>query len=294
MKYIIFPDIHGRDFWKPVVSAYSQMYNRQDDSITYIFLGDYLDPYPQENISYNDAMSNFKEILKFQIESESQVILLLGNHDLHYISPNMARSSRFDFEHCKEIKEVFDNAMKKDNVLQMTYNCEVNGKTFYFSHAGVQYGWIKNNLNNLYQDWELKLNLDPRKDALKGLPSFNYLIGSPLTFDKFISALGDVPVERGGESTYGSMVWADWGEYLNISDEEKIPGIIQVFGHSQQEYDPINIDNEYYCLDVRRPFILNENGEITEEDGSSINIVNKEELLENKRKALEKLMMLFL
>ena len=41
-KILIVPDIHGRDFWR-VIKKYDLYYI---DKI--IFLGDYLDPYPQE------------------------------------------------------------------------------------------------------------------------------------------------------------------------------------------------------------------------------------------------------
>ena len=39
---IIIPDVHGRVFWKEIVK-------NSEDKI--IFLGDYVDPYPGENIS---------------------------------------------------------------------------------------------------------------------------------------------------------------------------------------------------------------------------------------------------
>lgn len=55
-EIIIIPDIHGRDFWKEAVEKYP-------DADT-IFLGDYLDPYGYERISFRKAMENFREIIK--------------------------------------------------------------------------------------------------------------------------------------------------------------------------------------------------------------------------------------
>lgn len=56
MKEIIaIPDIHGRTFWKIVE-------NDKSDS-TIVFLGDYLDPYPHEKITFEDALVNFEEII---------------------------------------------------------------------------------------------------------------------------------------------------------------------------------------------------------------------------------------
>lgn len=44
MKYLVIPDIHGRKFWRKPVNR-----GLQDTTINkIIFLGDYLDPYPNE------------------------------------------------------------------------------------------------------------------------------------------------------------------------------------------------------------------------------------------------------
>ncbi|MDE5880282.1 MAG: hypothetical protein K2H60_01000 [Muribaculaceae bacterium] len=44
---IVIPDLHGRTFWKEAVEKYP-------DADT-IFLGDYLDPYPNEGIIHRGA-----------------------------------------------------------------------------------------------------------------------------------------------------------------------------------------------------------------------------------------------
>lgn len=57
MKEIIaIPDIHGRTFWKSVK-------NDKSDSII-IFLGDYLDPYPHENITFEDAYEQVRKYVE--------------------------------------------------------------------------------------------------------------------------------------------------------------------------------------------------------------------------------------
>ena len=50
-----------------------------------IFLGDYLDPYAHENISQEEALANFKEIIAFKQANKDRVTLLIGNHEIHYI-----------------------------------------------------------------------------------------------------------------------------------------------------------------------------------------------------------------
>lgn len=72
---LVLPDIHGRTFWKEPLK-----YKDKFDHI--IFLGDYFDPYPSEGITPEEAVNNFKEILKIFTEDEiyGKVEFLLGNH----------------------------------------------------------------------------------------------------------------------------------------------------------------------------------------------------------------------
>ena len=43
IKYLIIPDVHGREFWKAPVD-----YTLQSTDAHLVFLGDYHDPYPYE------------------------------------------------------------------------------------------------------------------------------------------------------------------------------------------------------------------------------------------------------
>ena len=75
---LIIPDVHGRDFWKEAVD------NNKYDKI--IFLGDYADPYDFEGITDEVTIENLKSIIAYKQQNPNKVILLLGNHDLHYYS----------------------------------------------------------------------------------------------------------------------------------------------------------------------------------------------------------------
>ena len=75
-KITIIGDIHGRTIWEKIVE-------KENDSDLFIFLGDYFDSY--DNLTPGTEINNFKKILKFKNENPHKVILLLGNHDLHYI-----------------------------------------------------------------------------------------------------------------------------------------------------------------------------------------------------------------
>ena len=70
IKYLIVPDVHGRDFWMTPVEETLKLHDSH-----VVFLGDYLDPYPQEwesdTVSGRDALrlcrsvalDRFKQIL---------------------------------------------------------------------------------------------------------------------------------------------------------------------------------------------------------------------------------------
>ena len=60
---------------------------------------------------------------------------------------------------------------------------------------------------------------------------------------------------RWGNSRYGSPVWNDVGDMTDY--QEEFPGLVQVFGHTQQINIPV-IREHYMCLDVRHAFRLSE------------------------------------
>ena len=88
-KLLLISDVHGRSFWKDAIEKHFDECNKV------IFLGDYLDAYPDEEITRKQERDNFAEILKLKENNKDKVILLLGNHCYHYIHRDFARSSRF-------------------------------------------------------------------------------------------------------------------------------------------------------------------------------------------------------
>lgn len=129
MKEIIaIPDIHGRTFWKSVK-------NDKSDSII-IFLGDYLDPYPHENITFEDALANFEEIIDFA-KDRKNVVLLVGNHDYHYYfrTGNLGWS-RYNPKFASDVYTLFQD---NKNLFTIAYQVE----NTLFTHAGVDSDWYK-------------------------------------------------------------------------------------------------------------------------------------------------------
>ena len=231
---IIIPDVHGRVFWKEIVK-------NSEDKI--IFLGDYVDPYPGENISLTGALDNLSEIIDYKKSNPSKVILLLGNHDFMYMDfEHNKYSCRHDFENEPKITKIL---MDNRDLFQMNYSIEVKNKLYIFSHAGILKPWIEkykklfgefpgslDKINELYRNW------DP----------------------EFISSLLEISYYRGGWSDFGSMIWSDVREH-SVSCEENV---YQIFGHTQLKDKPI-IEKHFADLDCRRPFFFDEKtGDIKE------------------------------
>ena len=256
---IIIPDIHGRSFWKGVIKG------REDEDI--IFLGDYMDPYGYEDIEYKQAIENFNDIVNFA-NSHSNVTLLLGNHDCHYLSQSIDRSSRYDFLHVSEIVSVFKSY---NGSFLMATERTINGKRYILSHAGIGKRWLNNHellFNGI--NWE-KINIvDWVNNAWE------------VKDGKFLSALNDISYRRGGFNDYGSMIWADTMDHYFDNKGEGLFGDYQIFGHTQCVSEPL-IFEKFANLDCRRGFILDDYGNILELDRTpAIKVEELKKKIENK------------
>jgi len=230
---IIIPDVHGRDFWRWAVA------HRKEEE-TVVFLGDYLDPYEDEWIYWSDAYKGLLDIIELKRTNPGKVVLLLGNHDLHYLLPGL-RGSRYNEYQAEKIRKTFMDNM---DCFQMAAGCEISGKRYLFTHAGVNKVWAEKHAD-LFGPVE-KITAE----------TFNRLMFT----DEFVEALGDISKLRCGSDHAGSMVWADVEEFE--WSEARLPKAIQVFGHTLQDNGPRVIDNSMYCLDCRKSFVLNASGEI--------------------------------
>ena len=95
-KILIVPDVHGRAFWHRAMELVDQV-----DQI--VFLGDYLDPYSYEGISFDLALEEFHKILEFKEEYPELVTLLAGNHDFHYLIKDFMDCSRRNYDKLDEL-----------------------------------------------------------------------------------------------------------------------------------------------------------------------------------------------
>jgi predicted phosphodiesterase len=244
-KILILPDIHGRDFWKDAVNK------EEYDEI--VFLGDYVDPYPDEFRGLNptqltdNTISNLHEIIEWA-KDKSNVTFLLGNHDLHYINQTFydyAGGTRYNRRYDKEINDFYNEMKDKIKICRIF---EDNGKKFILSHSGVTRFWY-NQTKELIGDFNEE-NINKLLDSYDGMV-----------------ALAMVGRIRGGFALRGSIVWADLREHIfenDEKDENPMKKYFQIFAHTRLQSKPF-ITDTFACIDVGKPFVL-DNGELKEID----------------------------
>ena len=235
IQILIIPDVHGRTFWKDAVEAHSD--------VPTVFLGDYLDQYAQEKITDKEAMDVFMYILAHKAAHPDSVHLLLGNHDMAYID------QRFGCGRHKYLDEDVVGRVYRDRIdlFELAFDAEVGGKRFLFTHAGVTKGWLSCH-RRLFADG---LSAKAFSDLWHGPKRRN---------EAFLDALTDVSILRWGQSKFGSPLWADLQE--TMGDKLCADGVVQVFGHSQQDVEPACLKDRAYCLDCRRVFYIDSQGDV--------------------------------
>ena len=214
-KILIVPDVHGRAFWHRAMELVDQV-----DQI--VFLGDYLDPYSHEGISFDLALEEFNKILEFKKEYPDLITLLVGNHDMHYIIEDFMDCSRRNTAMLDQLHKLYNSNLDLFNLIHIEDD-------WLFSHAGVYKGWMDKYEFTL-EDLNLKTFLGSHWHALEDLSFY-----------------------RGGYNSVGSCVWADIRESVK---NELFPEYKQVVGHTQLNDKPY-ITDRIACVDVRRCFILN-------------------------------------
>lgn len=251
MKYIIIPDVHGRDFWKEPVK---ETLNNSDSEI--IFLGDFLDCYPFEWDKHFDykthAIENFKDIIQLKKGNPDRITLLLGNHDCEYCISTDICDCRRDRGNQKVIEELFD---ENKNLFQLAKEDTINGKHFIFSHAGILKGWVKGVFGTDADD--------------EGFNIVNEL-NDAWTAEKYgiLYSLGIYDHYRGwGGGEFGSPVWSDIRSWADKREDDTYG--YNIVGHTYCETDPIALPAAA-CLDCRRAFYIDDEGNIKNYDDNKI------------------------
>lgn len=253
IKYLIVPDVHGRDFWREPVKR-----TLEETDAKIVFLGDYVDPYYGEfydgdedkwlveGINSWDDLSDYvvktlTDIINFKKQYPDRIILLLGNHDCGYaISTIICKSRHERPKHADILRKLFH---ENRDLFQLAHEDYINDIHYIFSHAGINKEYAYNCFGN-------KVNENNVVDLFnKAYKEDNYgILESLALFSHW---------RRGWRSNYGSLVWADAREFLLDNQEAYGSSIV---GHTQL-IEPI-IENNFAFLDSRECFVLKEDGNI--------------------------------
>ena len=187
-------DIHGLEDWKVIVEKHSDC--------RIVFLGDYLDPI--EYIPRKRLLQNLCEIILLKKKRPDNVILLLGNHDLHYFCTDITLSSRFDFSIGEKASRLF---LEHIGLFQYAYQ----EHKIVFTHAGIAQDWFIHDFGG-----NIHLPIAPQ-------------LNHPA--DSQIAALCRLGHSRGGkEGKTGGIFWADEAELT-----DPLHGFTQIVGHNRVE-----------------------------------------------------------
>lgn len=254
-KVLCLADIHGRKFWREVIS------NNADKVDKVIFLGDYLDPY-QNEIEENPELMECKyfgdsenllkmlgDIVALKKINPDKYILFCGNHSCSYIWSKFSAATRTDYKNWEKYHKFFLENLNLFNLVWIEDNV-------IFSHAGISEGWAE---DFLYSSMKYDEGAELEKNS-SILETARVLKDTPLKdFNNFyIKAISNISHYRGGDKFYGSCEWADIREHFT----EKLSGysptfyenIYQIFGHTQLK-EPL-INTTWACLDCRKGFIV--------------------------------------
>lgn len=265
--YVIFPDIHGRDFWKAVVDKY-----KDHSNVVFIFLGDYLDPYPHEYISEETAIENFKGILDFANSNKDRVILLLGNHDMSYCGPTWICECRHSYKYDNDIAKLFEN---NKGLLKIGYILDIpnSPKKILFSHSCL----TKSSLSYLVEDGNVENAIKYLNTEISNHLGERSQYGT--SAKKLWNYFGMVSGYRGGDNFSGSIIWEDF-RAIASNDTEWPENINMIFGHTQL-WGTCEVANDKtetwaYDLDIRQAFYLDKDYEpCFESTGKKIKETNK-------------------
>jgi hypothetical protein len=225
-RIIVIGDIHGRDIWKQIVSVENL------DNDKWVFIGDYFDS--REGIDVSTQIQNFKEILEFKKANPDKVILLIGNHDFHYLKGCGETYSGYQHYAAMDINEVLQPALTS-GYLQV---CHVYDE-YIFSHAGLTKTWCENNEIDLYN---IEESVNVR--FMKNMEAFRFEYGDNL--------------DRSGDDVTQSPIWVRIPSLLR----DKVEGFTYVVGHTtiKEMYmggGIIAID----CLSTSKEYLVIQNGE---------------------------------
>jgi len=221
---IIIGDLHGN-------LNKAQAFLSYQPQQTHVALGDYVD-------SFTETPERQKQCLELLLKSD--VILLWGNHDLHYLSRCPWRCTGYQSRHADLFRRMYDTA-KQNNRLLAAY--AVDG--YICTHAGIapQIAEIipqkVRSSSEKVAEW-----LNDEFDRRIQEPRPRTVLVNPLRYG--VGPLFNISYLRGGREPYGGIFWFDpFRERLEPSYSIGK----QLFGHTERG-KPEGVPGQWWDLDT--------------------------------------------
>lgn len=225
MKVTAIGDVHGMNDWKKIVQ-------KESDSDKFVFIGDYFDSF---DISADEQIENFKEIRKFYHDNQDRVILLVGNHDFHYMGTTRDRCNGYEMFHAYMIKRL----VNEPGILRASYAQD----GVLYTHAGFSPMWAM--MNDIPYGRSAEWFATAINDKYNNDPSAFVRVSN-------------------GKTLFGSPFWIR-PSYLidSLAEFPLVQPIKQVFGHTMTKAGVIRHSENLYCIDcIKREYVVVNNGEI--------------------------------
>lgn len=227
---IVIGDLHGKQIWKKFADI-PMLLKAEPESAGfgafepeydfYIFLGDYTDAYYLSNTTIH---KNLEDLIAFKKLYPKNVILIWGNHDVHYAldNPLAGRAKYYCTGNRPEAHFILYEIFNRNyDLFQLAFEHD----NYLFTHAGVHKGWWKYRFLPQFE----RLMKDLEKFNVKYEPQ-NIADYLNIAFRHRLECIFDVDLNRGGNKNVGGPLWLD-----KKLANKPIPGYNQVVGHNRVE-----------------------------------------------------------
>lgn len=212
LKLLAVGDLHGKNCWQTIdVDQYDRI----------VFMGDYVDSLHHSD---QEILDNLKAVISLKKSMPEKIILLLGNHDSHYLYYPKYSCSGFRPMMQESLTEIF---IQNQALFQVTYQI----KNHLFSHAGISMPW--------YQKFQSFLEVAPFMENLEEWDSISEICNA-VEKTHYRDIIHQIGAKRGGSEEYGGMTWADKEELW----DHPLEGYHQVVGHTPVSFIEATSYNE--------------------------------------------------
>ena len=191
-------------------------------------MGDYLDPYEDEKIPFEQVIHNFVDIIAYK-QAHPQTVLLYGNHDLPYLS-SCDSNNRYDEAHAEQYKMFFRETAHL--FAGVAYAIEDKALV---THAGVTKEWYEKEFGPYAGAAPSEVAADINELWAHNKVEFSFSTNATSRYD------------MSGESITHSPMWIrPW--ILAAHNLFSGTPYRQIFGHTQME-DIVLIEDKLICVD---------------------------------------------